>query len=63
MEDVTRSTYRELTAKDKEQMETVKSIGNTFINILNDFGKGRELSLAITKMEEAVMWAVKHITR
>ena len=43
-------------------MQLVKSIGNTMIDALNAAGSNRELSLAKTKVEEAVMWAVKGIT-
>jgi len=31
-------------------------------SVRNQLGNNRELSLAKTKIEEAVMWAVKHIT-
>lgn len=30
--------------------------------MIEGLGNSRELSLAKTKIEEAVMWAVKHIT-
>lgn len=30
--------------------------------LIDSFGASRELSLAKTKLEESVMWAVKHIT-
>jgi hypothetical protein len=33
-----------------------------FHNYIEALGQSRELSLAKTKIEEAVMWAVKHIT-
>jgi len=32
------------------------------MSVRNQLGNNRELSLAKTKIEEAVMWAVKHIT-
>jgi hypothetical protein len=39
-------------------------MGLEFIIYCNNIHPGsRELSLAITKMEEAVMWAVKHVTK
>lgn len=31
--------------------------------ILDGLGQSRELSIARTKIEEAAMWAVKHITK
>jgi len=63
MIDVVRKVQRELTEDEKRSMEIIKDMGNDFIAECNDLGGSRELSLAITKMEEAVMWCVKHITR
>jgi hypothetical protein len=57
-----RHTYRVLTDVEKEQMVELKDMGAAFIARCNSIGKSRELSLAITKAEEAVMWAVKHVT-
>ena len=33
-----------------------------FITKCNEIGRSRELALAVTNAEQAVMWAVKHIT-
>jgi hypothetical protein len=57
-----RHTYRVLTDEEKAQMVALKDMGAAFIAKCNEIGKSRELSLAITKAEEAVMWAVKSIT-
>jgi hypothetical protein len=57
-----RHTYRVLTDEEKAQMVALKDMGAAFIAKCNEIGKSRELSLAITKAEEAVMWAVKHVT-
>lgn len=57
-----RHTYRVLTDAEKQQMVDLKDIGAAFIAKCNEIGKSRELSLAVTKAEEAVMWAVKHVT-
>lgn len=59
---VMRHEYRVLSEEEKAQMKGVKDLGEEFVRTCNDIGKSRELSLAITKMEEAVMWCVKHIT-
>jgi hypothetical protein len=32
-----------------------------FVALCNKIGKSRELSLAITDMEQASMWAVRHL--
>lgn len=60
---VMRHEYRVLTDDEKEQMRAVKDIGKTYYDLCERIGQSRELSLAKTKIEEAVMWAVKHITR
>ncbi len=58
-----RHAYRVLTDEEKAQMVSLKDIGAAFIAECQEIGASRELSLAITKMEEAVMWAVKAITK
>lgn len=57
-----RHAYRVLSDAEKQQMVDLKDIGAAFIAKCNDVGKSRDLSIAITKAEEAVMWAVKHVT-
>ena len=58
-----RHTYRVLTAEEKQEMVDLKDIGAAFIVRCNQIGASRELSLAITNAEQAVMWAVKHVTK
>lgn len=58
-----RHTYRVLTDEEKAQMVALKDIGAAFIAKCQEIGGSRELSLAITNAEQAVMWAVKHVTR
>lgn len=69
---VMRHAYRVLSETEKEQMRLLKDKGLEFFNLLHTIGEtdpagdklaSRELSLAATKAEEAVMWAVKHITK
>jgi hypothetical protein len=68
---VMRHEYRKLTEAEKELMQRVKDDGLKFWELLHDIGDtaygpqlaSRELSIAATKMEEAVMWAVKHLTK
>lgn len=60
---VMRHEYRVLNEVEKEIMQGLKDIGLEFIRALDDIGDSREISIAKTKIEEAVMWAVKHITR
>ena len=57
-----RHQYRVLSAEEKEQMVAIKDAGQALIDIINAQGRSRELSLALTNAEQAVVWAVKHIT-
>ena len=71
-----RHTYRVLSDTEKLQMQAVKDAGATFISLLHEIGgtqppqyanvdarfASRDLSLANTHMEDAVMRAVRHIT-
>ena len=60
---VMRHEYKVLSEDEKDQMSKVKDMGLDFYKYLTSVGDSRELSLAKTKIEEAVMWAVKHITK
>lgn len=58
-----RHQYRVLNDAEKAAMVRIKDWGANGLNILQDcVPVGRERSLAITKLEEAVMWAVKGLT-
>lgn len=57
-----RHQYRVLTDDEKALMVEIKDMGAAFIAKCAEIGKSREMSLAITNAEQAVMWAVKHIT-
>lgn len=60
---VMRHEYRVLSDQEKEAMRRIKDMGLDFHEYLVDLGSSRELSLARTKIEEAVMWGVKHLTK
>lgn len=69
---VMRHAYRVLSDDEKAQMLALKDAGLAYLDLLHQIGgtspagdrfASRELSIAATKTEEAVMWAVKHITR
>lgn len=57
-----RHNYRVLSEKEKEQMLALKDAGLAFVELCDKCGASRELSLAKTNAEQAVMWAVKHVT-
>jgi hypothetical protein len=57
-----RHTYRVLSDEEKAQMVALKDLGAAFIAKCQEIGKSREIALAVTNAEQAVMWAVKHVT-
>lgn len=57
-----RHKYRVLSEEEKAQMTELKDMGAAFLAKCDEIGSSREMSLAKTKMEEAVMWSVKHVT-
>lgn len=57
-----RQEYRQLSEAEKANMQRVKELGQQLHDFIEGLGASRELSLAKTKVEETVMWAVKHIT-
>lgn len=59
---VMRHAYRVLSDDEKVLMQKLKDDGLAFWNVIDGIGSSRELSVAKTKIEEAVMWAVKHVT-
>lgn len=58
-----RHKYRVLSDEEKKQMVEIKDAGAALISMCDEIGSSRELSIAKTKIEEAVMWAVKHVTK
>lgn len=65
----TRQQYRELTENEKTDVQAIKQAGDDFIRHLDTIASNREdrkynreLALAKTNAEQAVMWAVKGIT-
>lgn len=58
-----RHKYRVLSDVEKADMLRVKDSGEAFLQVLSGLASTRETSLARTKIEEAVMWAVKSITQ
>lgn len=67
MSDIFRPQYRELSIEEKERLDSLKTKALDLLvtfNVDQDMkGKDRETSVAITKLEEAVMWAVKGLTK
>lgn len=64
----TKHQYRTLSENEQADMTTLKDMGQDFINYCDMIADARpqtnrEMALARTKMEEAVMWAVKGVTK
>jgi hypothetical protein len=60
-----RQQYRVLSDYEKATIDWFKETGEAFINHCENCGAingGREFAIAKTKMEEAVMWAIKGVT-
>ena len=63
---VMRHEYKILSEEDKEHMQKIKDMGLEFHEYLETIcpsGGSREIAISRTKIEEAVMWAVKEITQ
>lgn len=60
---VVRHEYRTLSDAEKKQIGQLKDAGLAFIELCRAAGSSREMSLAITNAEQAVMWAVKAVTK
>ena len=67
----TRQRYRVLSELEKAQCDGLRELGAMFIGLLHEIGgtdpddtrmASRDLSLALTHMEDAVMRAVRHVT-
>jgi len=59
---VMRHNFRLLSDQEKQSMQEIKDMGLAMHERVAQLGNSREVSVAKTKIEEAVMWAVKHIT-
>jgi hypothetical protein len=61
--DVMRHEYRELSDEEKCSINYIKDAGEELLRtIRGQSSESRERSLAITKVEEAIVWAVKGLT-
>lgn len=65
MPNVFRPQYRALTETEKLKVDRIKTLAQQLYDELQPDGSGpgaREMALARTNLEQAVMWAVKAIT-
>jgi hypothetical protein len=59
---VMRHAMRALTTEETQQMRAIKTKGLEFYELLTNIGDGRDIAIAKTRVEEAVMWGVRHVT-
>jgi hypothetical protein len=57
----TSNPSRVLSQEQQMLMTELQGLETDFVNLCNRVGKSRELSLAITNMEQAGMWAFRHV--
>lgn len=55
--------YRDLTEAEKGAIVQVKDLAEDLYSLFETAPSSREMALAKTKLEEAVMWATKAITK
>lgn len=64
--DPLRIEWIDLTGEAKERRDHIKELGQPLYKLINDFddhaSDPRCMAIARTKLEEAVMWAVKGVT-
>jgi hypothetical protein len=58
-----RPRYRQLTDAEKLHHDLIKETAVSLELLFEGVPQGREVSIAFTKLEEAVMWAVKGLTK
>lgn len=59
-----RAKYTDVTDEQKNRIDDIRNMfSDVYDFIETNCKQGRETSLAITKLEEAQMWAIKGITR
>lgn len=62
MTDVFRQTYTPLSDERKAAVQIVKEKAQELYDLLETQPQSREMSLAKTNLEQAIMWAVKSMT-
>lgn len=57
-----RPQYRQLTEDEKQLCDEIKAVAEKLARLMESKGQSRYASLALTNLEQSVMWAVKGIT-
>lgn len=59
--EVTRNQPLPLSHEQQQQMAEIQALEADFVALCKRIGTSRELSVAVTNMEQAGMWALRHI--
>ena len=62
MSDIFHKAYRPLSDEEKASMSDIKDKAEELFSLFDKAPQGREVALAKTNLEQAVMWAIKAIT-
>lgn len=57
-----RPRYRQLTDEEKLLHDNIKNLAESLAASIEQIKPGRYRSLAITSLEESIMWAIKELT-
>lgn len=60
---VMRHQYRVLSTQEKILMQAIKDKGLELYELIERMGDSTEIQNACMRTEEAVMWAIKHLTK
>lgn len=63
MSDRFRKEYKELSSDTTNHINSIKEKASELESLILKTGETRENSLALTKLEESIFWAVKHLSR
>jgi len=61
--DVFRQEYTQLSEEQEKAIKLIKGTAEELMHHLRGMSPSREISLAVTNLEQAVMWAVKGVTK
>lgn len=62
MPGIFRSKYRELSEQEKQLSDNIKNKADELHALYSDIAPGRYNALAVTSLEQSVMWAIKQLT-
>ncbi len=66
MQDTFRKEYKPLSDDQKEQIKIIKAVAEEtekLFNLATTESNGREMAVAKTHLETAIMWAIKGVTK